>query len=61
VYGHALASRALIQITGFPAPFSIDLPQLLLTLALLAGIALTVIAVPGLLAARVPARASLHE
>ena len=24
VYGHALACRALIRITGFPAPFSID-------------------------------------
>lgn len=61
VYGHALASRALIQITDFPAPFSIDVSQLAITLALLAGIAMAVIALPGLLAARVPARASLHE
>jgi putative ABC transport system permease protein len=61
VYGHALASRALIQITGFPAPFSIDITQLAITLALVASIAMTVIALPGLLAARVPARASLHE
>ena len=61
VYGHALASRALIQITGFPAPFSIDITQIAVTLALLAGIAMAVIALPGLLAARVPARASLHE
>jgi putative ABC transport system permease protein len=61
VYGHALASRALIEITGFPAPFSIDIAQIAVTLTLLAGIAMTVIALPGLLAARVPARASLHE
>jgi putative ABC transport system permease protein len=61
IYGHALASRALIRITGFPAPFSIDIPQIAITLALLASIAMTVIALPGLLAARVPARVSLQE
>jgi putative ABC transport system permease protein len=61
VYGHALASRALIQITGFPAPFSIDIPQIAITFALLASISMAVIALPGLLAARVPARVSLQE
>jgi putative ABC transport system permease protein len=61
VYGHALASRWLNLTTGFPAPFSVGLPQVALTLALVAGIALVVIALPGLLAARVPPRASLHE
>jgi putative ABC transport system permease protein len=61
VYGHALASRALIQITGFPAPFSFDVSEIALTLALLGGIAMAVIALPGLLAARVPARVSLQE
>jgi putative ABC transport system permease protein len=61
VYGHALASRALIEITGFPAPFSLDIPQIAITLALLASIAMAVIALPGLLAARVPARLSLQE
>ena len=34
IYGHALASRALIRITGFPAPFSLDIPQIAITLAL---------------------------
>jgi putative ABC transport system permease protein len=61
VYGHALASRALIRTTGFPAPFSLDPPQIAITLALLASIAMAVIALPGLLAARVSARASFHE
>ena len=60
IYGHALASRALIRITGFPAPFSFDVPQLALTLALLASIAMAVIALPGLFAARVQPQASLH-
>jgi len=61
IYGHALASRALIRITGFPAPFSLDIQQIAVTLALVASIAMTVIALPGLLAARVPARVSLQE
>jgi putative ABC transport system permease protein len=61
MYGHALGSRALIQITGFPAPFSADLSQIAITLGLLAGITMAVIAVPGLLAARVSARVSLRE
>jgi putative ABC transport system permease protein len=61
VYGHALGSRALIRITGFPAPFSLDVGQMAVTLALLAGIAITVIALPGWVAARVPARLSLQE
>jgi len=61
IYGHAMASRALIRITGFPAPFSIDVPQIAITLALLASIAMTVIALPGLLAARVSPEVSLQE
>jgi putative ABC transport system permease protein len=60
VYGHALASRALIRITGFPAPFSLDGGELGLTLALLAGIAMAVIALPGLFAARVQPKVSLQ-
>ncbi|MGO9760963.1 MAG: FtsX-like permease family protein [Solirubrobacteraceae bacterium] len=61
IYGHALASRWLRLETGFPAPFAIGLGRVLATLALLAAIALVVIAVPGLAAARAPARASLQE
>ncbi len=61
VYGHALACRELVRITGFPAPFSIDFPQIAVTLVLLAGIAMTVIALPGLLSAQVSAEASIQE
>ena len=61
IYGHALASRWLRLETGFPAPFQIGLGRVLLTLALLAVIALAVIALPGLGAARAPARESLQE
>lgn len=61
VYGHALASRWLTSATGFPAPFALAGTQILLTLALITAIALAVMALPGLAAARVPARASLQE
>jgi putative ABC transport system permease protein len=61
IYGHALASRWLRLETDFPAPFGLGLGRVLLTLALLAVIALAVIALPGLAAARAPARASLQE
>jgi putative ABC transport system permease protein len=61
IYGHALASRWLRLGTGFPAPFEVGFGRVLLTLALLAFIALAVIALPGLAAARAPARTSLQE
>jgi putative ABC transport system permease protein len=61
IYGHALASRALLLTTGFPAPFSFGSLRIFITLGLVASIAMVVIAVPGLLAARVPARASFQE
>jgi putative ABC transport system permease protein len=61
VYGHALASRWLRIETGFPAPFALGIGRVLLTLALLAVISLAVIALPGLAAARAPARASFQE
>jgi putative ABC transport system permease protein len=61
IYGHALASRWLRIETGFPAPFQMGLGRVLLTLGLLAVISLAVIALPGLAAARSPARESLQE
>ncbi|MHB8240594.1 MAG: ABC transporter permease [Solirubrobacteraceae bacterium] len=61
VYGHALASRWLRLTTGFPAPFAVGVGEVLLTLALLAIIAIAVIALPGLIAARAPARTSFQE
>jgi putative ABC transport system permease protein len=61
IYGHALASRWLRLSTGFPAPFSLGLGRLTLTVILVAGIALAVIALPGLSAARVSPNASFQE
>jgi putative ABC transport system permease protein len=61
VCGHALASRFLELTTGFPAPFAIGPDQVLLTLALIGAIALVVVALPGMVAARVPPRAVLQE
>jgi putative ABC transport system permease protein len=61
VYGHALAGHWLTIATGFPAPFSVGAAQVLLTLALIMAIALVVIALPGLAAARVSPRVSLQE
>jgi putative ABC transport system permease protein len=61
VGGHALASRFLERTTGFPAPFSVAPLQVLLTLTLIGAIALAVIALPGMLAARVSPRAVLQE
>lgn len=60
-YGHALASRWLRLTTGSPAPFAVDVKEVTITLASLAAIALAVIAIPGLAAARAPARTSLQE
>ena len=61
VYGHALASRWLRLETNFPAPFQVGLGSVLLKLVLLAALALAVIALPGLAAARAPTRASFQE
>jgi putative ABC transport system permease protein len=61
VYGHTLAAHWLTITTGFPAPFSVGAAQVFLTLALITAIALAVIAVPGLIAARVPPYLSLRE
>jgi putative ABC transport system permease protein len=61
VYGHLLASRWLKLTTGFSAPFSLGVPQVLLDIALVGGIGLMVIALPGFVAARVPSRLALQE
>jgi putative ABC transport system permease protein len=61
IYGHVLASRWLKLSIGFPAPFSLGIGLLLITLAVIVCVALLVVALPGLIAARVPARASFQE
>jgi putative ABC transport system permease protein len=61
VFGHALADRWLALTTGFPAPFAVGGLPVLLPLALVAGIALAVVALPGLAAAQVPPSVSFQE
>ena len=61
IYGHALASRWLRLSQGFPAPFSLDLPQVLLTLGIVCGTALSVIACFGISAVRVSPSESLSD
>jgi putative ABC transport system permease protein len=53
ILGHALASRFLEASTGFPAPFSLDVVEVVLTLSSLTALALVVVAIPGRSAARV--------
>jgi putative ABC transport system permease protein len=61
LYGHALADRWLRATTDFPAPFSLGAPQVFLTLAMILGIAIAVVAVPGFSAAQVPPGVSFQE
>ena len=61
VYGHALASRWLAQTTGFPAPFSPDDSQVIVAFAIVIGITLVIVALPGLSATRVSPRAGFQE
>lgn len=61
VYGHAIASRWLRLSTGFPAPFSLGLAQMLITLAIVSLVALAVVAIPGLRAAQVSPRVGFQE
>jgi putative ABC transport system permease protein len=61
LYGHLLASRWLKLGGGFPAPFSVGVGQMLGYFALVCTIALLVVALPGLAAARVSPGVALHE
>jgi putative ABC transport system permease protein len=61
LYGQALIDRYLRGVTGFPAPFSTTAPQVLGTIGAIVGAALVVLAVPGFIAARAPARLALQE
>jgi putative ABC transport system permease protein len=61
LYGHMLADRWLRLTTDFPAPFAIGGYEIFITLLLIVGIAMSVVAVPGFSAAQVPASASFQE
>lgn len=60
-YAHALGDRYLRIVAGFPAPFAIGAARIVLTLLVLMGIALAVIALPGYSAAGVDPRMSYQE
>jgi putative ABC transport system permease protein len=61
VYGHALASRWLEVSVGFPAPFTLGPILVVATVGLLTCVALAVVALPGLAAARVPPVTGFQE
>jgi putative ABC transport system permease protein len=61
VFGHVLANDWLELSTGFPAPFGFDGAQLLVMLLLVAAVALTVIAIPGIGATRVSPQLGFEE
>jgi putative ABC transport system permease protein len=61
LYAHAIGTRYLRVSTGFPAPFSVGAVQIVITLVLLGGISLAVIALPGMAAARVSPTTAFQE
>jgi putative ABC transport system permease protein len=61
LYGHALADHYLRASTSFPAPFSIGAVQIVLTLLIVGGVSLAVVAIPGYSAAGVPPELSFQE
>jgi putative ABC transport system permease protein len=61
LYGHALADRWLRAATDFPAPFAVGGTQVFLTLGIMVGVAVAVLAVPGLSAAKVSPTVSFQE
>ncbi|HEV2973673.1 MAG TPA: hypothetical protein VGX69_01590 [Solirubrobacteraceae bacterium] len=60
LYGEQLADRALAQTIGFPVAHSITVPDALTSIALVLGAALAILALPGYLAADVPAALALQ-
>lgn len=60
-YGHALADRYLRVSTSFPAPFSLTVAQTFLTLVIVAGASLAVVAIPGYVAAGVAPELSFQD
>jgi putative ABC transport system permease protein len=61
LYGHALADHYLRANTGFPAPFSVGLVQIAITLLVVAGASLAIISLPGYSAAGVAPELSFQE
>jgi putative ABC transport system permease protein len=60
-YGHLITSRYLELTLGYSAPFALGGKQVVLAVAIVAGTAYAVAALPGYFAARVPAGASFQD
>jgi putative ABC transport system permease protein len=61
LYAHALGTRYLRVSAGFPAPFSVGAVQIVITLVLVGGISLAVIALPGMGATQVSPTTAFQE
>jgi putative ABC transport system permease protein len=61
LYGQQLADRALVQAVNFPVVYTITVVDPLISLALVAASALVILAIPGYLAAAVPASLALQD
>jgi putative ABC transport system permease protein len=59
--GHALADRYLRVSTSFSTPFSVGMVQIFLTLLIVGGVSLAVVAIPGYAAAGVSPELSFQE
>ncbi len=53
LYGQLVLSHALVSVTGFPVVFSVAIPVAIVSLAIVATIALAMVALPGYFAAQV--------
>lgn len=60
-FGHYLGGRWLQLTTGYPAPWSWAIDQMLVTTAIIVGVALAITAIPGYLNANPPARLALER
>jgi putative ABC transport system permease protein len=61
IYGQLLLSHALATVTGFPVVFSADVSIALWSLLAVTTVAVTIVAIPGLVAARARPALSLQE
>jgi putative ABC transport system permease protein len=61
IYGQLLLSHALATVTGFPVVFSADVSTALWSLLAVTAVAVTIVAVPGLMAARARPALNLQE
>jgi putative ABC transport system permease protein len=61
IYGQQLLDRALANVINFPVLYSVAVLSALSSLAIVTAAALTIIAIPGYLAAGVPPAVALQD